>query len=81
MPTLRRKKQTASTNSGGWASKTGNGYRSGLEERIAQELIEKGVEFEYETLRIDYLRPAKRLGTLQILYYPMVLLLRPRVAS
>ena len=60
MPTLRRKKQTASTNSGGWASKTGNGYRSGLEERIAQELIEKGVEFEYETLRIDYLRPAKK---------------------
>jgi len=60
MPTLRRKSQTTSTNSGGWVSKTDNGYRSGLEERIAQELIERGVEFEYETLRIDYLRPAKK---------------------
>lgn len=60
MPTLRRKKQKASTNSGGWASKTDKGFRSGLEERIAQELIERGVDFEYETMRIDYLRPAKK---------------------
>ena len=60
MPTLRRKSQTTSTNSGGWASKTEHGYRSGLEERIAQELLEKGVEFEYESLSISYLRPAKK---------------------
>jgi len=37
-----------------------NGYRSGLEDDIAKDLKDRGVEFEYETLRIDYLRPAKK---------------------
>lgn len=60
MPTLRRKKRTTSSNAGGWANKTGNGFRSGLEERIAQELIERGVDFEYEQMKINYLRPAKQ---------------------
>jgi len=60
MPTLRRKKRLTSSNAGGWANKTGNGYRSGLEERIAQELLERGIEFEYEQMKIDYLRPAKK---------------------
>lgn len=36
-----------------------NGYRSGLEETIAQELEAKGVPFEYEKLKIKYVRPAK----------------------
>lgn len=58
-PTLKRK-NTRSTNRGGWATKTVNGYRSGLEERIAQELLERGVDFEYEQLKLDYLRPAKK---------------------
>lgn len=59
MPTLKRTKR-ASTNSGGWASKTDNGFRSGLEERIAQELLEQGVPFEYETQTIEYTKPAKK---------------------
>lgn len=59
MPTLKRTRGT-STNSGGWATKTDNGFRSGLEERIAQELLEQGVPFEYETQIIEYTRPAKK---------------------
>lgn len=38
---------------------TSNGFRSGLEERIAQELLEAGVAFEYEDQVIEYLKPAK----------------------
>ena len=30
------------------------GYRSGLEERVAKELREAGVDFGYECLKIDY---------------------------
>lgn len=59
MPKLKRTKRS-STNRGGWALKTDNGYRSGLEERIAQELLEQGVDFEYETEVIEYTRPAKK---------------------
>lgn len=36
-----------------------NGFRSGLEERIAQELLEAGVEFAYEDRVINYEKPAK----------------------
>jgi hypothetical protein len=35
------------------------GFRSGLEERIAQELLEAGVEFTYEDQVIHYEKPAK----------------------
>lgn len=35
------------------------GFRSGLEERIAQELLEAGVAFTYEDRVIEYLKPAK----------------------
>jgi hypothetical protein len=35
------------------------GYRSGLEETIAQSLLDAGVPFEYEETFIEYLRPAK----------------------
>ena len=38
---------------------TSNDFRSGLEERIAQELLETGVAFTYEDQVIEYLRPAK----------------------
>lgn len=36
-----------------------NGYRSGLEEKIAQELLEAGVDFEYEAHVIKYTKPQK----------------------
>lgn len=36
-----------------------NGFRSGLEERIAQELLEAGVEFTYEDQVIRYEKPSK----------------------
>ena len=53
MPTL-AKRPTAKKN-----SSISDGFRSGLEERIAQELLEAGVAFEYEDQVIEYLRPAK----------------------
>lgn len=59
MPTLTRTRR-ASTNSGGWATRTDNGFRSGLEERIAQELLEQGVPFDYEAHTIEYTKPAKK---------------------
>lgn len=37
-----------------------NGYRSGLEERIAQELKALGISFEYESTKIKFLQPAKQ---------------------
>lgn len=38
---------------------TSNSFRSGLEERLAQELLEAGVSFTYEDQVIEYLRPEK----------------------
>lgn len=38
---------------------TSKGFRSGLEERIAQDLLEAGVGFTYEDQVIEYLKPAK----------------------
>ncbi len=38
---------------------TSNGFRSGLEERIAQDLLEAGVEFTYEDQVIRYEKPCK----------------------
>lgn len=35
------------------------GFRSGLEERIAQELLEAGISFTYEDRVIQYNKPAK----------------------
>lgn len=35
-----------------------NGYRSGLEEVVSQELTSKGVGFSYEKLKIKYIRPS-----------------------
>lgn len=53
MPTLKRRPTTPKR------TQTSNGYRSGLEERVAQELIEAGVGFTYEDWVIEYLKPAK----------------------
>jgi hypothetical protein len=36
-----------------------NGYRSGLEEKIAQELFDAGVSFEFEEYVIKYTKPEK----------------------
>lgn len=38
---------------------TSNGFRSGLEERIAQDLLERGVGFSYEDKVIQYIKPQK----------------------
>ena len=38
---------------------TSKGFRSGLEERIAQALLEKGVSFTYEDQVIHYVQPEK----------------------
>lgn len=35
-----------------------NGYRSGLEERIAEQLEQLGVEYTYEKVKLKYIRPA-----------------------
>lgn len=36
-----------------------NSYRSGLEQRIAEDLLEAGVYFKYEDQVVEYLKPAK----------------------
>jgi hypothetical protein len=38
---------------------TSKGFRSGLEERIAQDLLDAGIGFTYEDQVIEYLKPAK----------------------
>jgi hypothetical protein len=34
------------------------GYRSGLEERIAEQLDNLGVEYQYEEVKLKYIKPA-----------------------
>jgi hypothetical protein len=34
------------------------GFRSGLEERIAEQLDQSGVEYTYEKVKLKYIRPA-----------------------
>lgn len=36
------------------------GFRSGLEERIAEQLDKAGVEYTYEKLKLDYVKPASK---------------------
>lgn len=36
------------------------GFRSGLEEKIAADLAEKGIVVEYEKLTLEYIKPAKK---------------------
>lgn len=38
---------------------TSNGFRSGLEERVAQDLLERGVGFGYEDRVLEYIKPQK----------------------
>jgi len=40
-------------------ARSSRGFRSGLEERIAQSLLEQGVDFTYEDQVISYLKPEK----------------------
>ena len=35
-------------------------YRSKLEERLAKQLTDSGIEFSYETLKISYMVPARK---------------------
>lgn len=41
-------------------SSISRGYRSGLEERIAQELFEQGIQFTYEETLIRYVKPEEK---------------------
>jgi len=34
-------------------------FRSGLEERVAQQLKHEGISYEYETLKIKYVKPSQ----------------------
>lgn len=36
-----------------------HGVRSGLEDKICQDLITRGVKYEYEKLKLKYIRPSK----------------------
>lgn len=36
------------------------GYRSGLEERIAEQLRQAGIEFTYEETKVKYVKPASK---------------------
>lgn len=35
-----------------------HGYRSGLEERIAEQLDKLGIEYKYEEVKLKYIKPA-----------------------
>lgn len=48
-----------SNRSGGKAPRLLNGFRSGLEKRIADDLASKGVRYEYETRKIKYNVPTR----------------------
>lgn len=36
------------------------GYRSGLEEVVSEQLTKAGIKFEYETTKIDYIKPVTK---------------------
>ena len=48
-----------SNRSAGKAPRLPNGFRSGLEKRIADDLTKRGVAFEYEKLKIKYSVPSR----------------------
>ena len=48
-----------SNRAAGKAPRLPNGYRSGLEKRIADDLDARGVKYEYETKRIAYTVPER----------------------
>ena len=48
-----------SNRAAGKAPRLANGFRSGLEARIADDLKGKGVRFDYEKLKVSYTVPAR----------------------
>jgi hypothetical protein len=48
-----------SNRAAGKAPRLSNGFRSGLELRISEDLKAKGVAFEYEKLKIEYTVPSR----------------------
>ena len=48
-----------SNRAAGKAPRLNNGFRSGLEHRISEDLKSKGVEFDYEKLKISYIVPER----------------------
>jgi hypothetical protein len=48
-----------SNRAAGKAPRLNNGFRSGLEAKISEDLKSKGVPFSYETLKIAYTVPAR----------------------
>lgn len=48
-----------SNRAAGKAPRLANGFRSGLEYRISEDLKSKGVEFDYEKLKIKYTIPER----------------------
>ncbi|API58496.1 hypothetical protein BSL82_03570 [Tardibacter chloracetimidivorans] len=48
-----------SNRAAGKAPRLANGYRSGLEAKIAKDLEERGVPYEYETMKVGYSIPER----------------------
>lgn len=48
-----------SNRSAGKAPRLENGYRSGLEKRIADDLTSRDVPFQYETVKVQYTVPSR----------------------
>jgi hypothetical protein len=36
------------------------GFRSGLEERVAEQLDKAGIEYTYEQVKLNYIKPASK---------------------
>lgn len=49
-----------SNRAAGKAPRLANGFRSGLEKKIADDLSDKGIPFDYEKLKITYTVPERR---------------------
>ena len=45
------------TKKSGWVAKK-NGFKSGLEDSVSQQIESKGIVVEYETEKVDYIIPA-----------------------
>ena len=51
--------RSTSNRAAGKAPRLTSGYRSGLEEKIARDLAERSVDFEYETKKISFEVPSR----------------------
>lgn len=45
---------------GGWRKQTSSPYRSGLEDNIAKQLERANIAYEYEKVKIKYVKPATK---------------------